>query len=285
MNVKGVNKFRIALIGVLAALAVSSCRSAREVVYIQDASPALVQEVMDKEAGEVKVRPGDDIKIFITCDDPHATSLLNLISETSRLSPRNVAHDAVTNSTGGQDYFLSYTVSPDGTIDFPIIGKITVGGLTRQEIAEAVKSSIIREGVMKKGSSIVVTVQFANLMYTAVGEVVRPGAYAIDRDRINLFEALGMAGDLTVYGKRDRVWVIREEDGRRTLYQVDLRSTDFMNSPAYYVQQGDVIYVEPNHTRTGQSSVNENTFKSVGFWTSLVSIAVSVATLIVTLTR
>lgn len=278
---KGLKKM---LLGVATVAAMSSCHSAREVVYIQDAAPASVQTIMDK-AGQVKVRPGDDIKIFITCDDQHANSLLNLISETTRLSRQNVANAGVVNAGNGQDYFLSYTVSPEGTVDFPIVGKIAVGGLTRQEIADRIKESIISNGVMKDGSSIVVTVQFANLMYTAVGEVVRPGAYAIDRDRINLFEALGMAGDLTVYGKRDRVWVIREDAGTRSLYQVDLRSTDFMNSPAYYIQQGDVIYVEPNNTRTGQSSVNENTFKSVGFWTSLVSIAVSVATLIVTLTR
>lgn len=283
MHFSGFKDVRTLLLGLVAAVAVSSCHSAREVVYIQDAAPASVQSVLDK-AGEVKVRPGDEIKVFITCDDPHATSLLNLISETTRLGRQNVGATAVANS-GGQDYFLAYTVSPDGNIDFPIIGKVKVEGLTRSEIAAKIKDSIIKEGVLKKGSNIVVTVQFANLMYTAVGEVNRPGAYAIDRDRINLFEALGMAGDLTVYGKRDKVWVIREENGRRTLYQVDLRSTDFMKSPAYYVQQGDVIYVEPNNTRTGQSSVNENTFKSVGFWTSLVSIAVSVATLIVTLTR
>ncbi|MDE7387808.1 MAG: polysaccharide export protein, partial [Muribaculaceae bacterium] len=130
-----------------------------------------------------------------------------------------------------------------------------------------------------------VTVSFSNLIYTTIGEVQHPGAYAIDRDRITLLEALGRSGDLTIYGRRDHVWVIREEGGERKTYKVDLRSTDFMQSPAYYVQQNDVIYVEPNETRTGQSTVNENTFKSVGFWTSITSVLISIATLVVTLTR
>ena len=157
-----------------------------------------------------------------------------------------------------------------------------MGGLTRKEIADKIKSELASNNLVYNA---VVTVEFANLAFTVLGEVKSAGAYSLDRDRLTLLEALGLAGDLTIYGKRDGVWVIREEDGQRKMIKVDLRSMDFLKSPAYYVQQNDVIYVEPNSTRTGQSSLNENTFKSVGFWTSLVSVAISVATLVVTLSK
>ncbi len=271
--------YRALLAGAVVALAMTSCNSTKEVLYFQDAVADRTEAIV--AAQNVKVEPGDEIMVYVTCEDPEATAMFNLLTETRRVTkPTSVKSPGVTN--GGNNTFLPYTVSPFGTIDFPVVGEIKVGGLTRKEIADKIKSELASNNLVYNA---VVTVEFANLAFTVLGEVKSAGAYSLDRDRLTLLEAIGLAGDLTIYGKRDGVWVIREEDGQRKMIKVDLRSMDFLKSPAYYVQQNDVIYVEPNSTRTGQSSLNENTFKSVGFWTSLVSVAISVATLVVTLSK
>ncbi|MDE6818668.1 MAG: hypothetical protein K2J09_05785 [Muribaculaceae bacterium] len=119
-----------------------------------------------------------------------------------------------------------------------------------------------------------------------MGEVKTNDTYNIVKDDLTVLEALAMAGDLTIYGRRDAVWVLREQpDGTRKSYKLDLRGTAFLESPAYYVKQNDIIYVEPNSVRAGQSTLNENTFKSVGFWTSLASLAITIATFAITLSR
>lgn len=167
----------------------------------------------------------------------------------------------------------------------PELGNVYVAGLTRQEIAQEVEERIVKAH-LAKDNSVTVTVQFANLTFSTIGEVTKNGTYSITKDDMTILEALSMAGDLTIYGKRDAVWVIREEaDGSRKSYKLDLKGTEFMQSPAYYIQQNDVIYVEPNDVRAGQSTLNENTFKSIGFWTSLASLAITIATFAITLAR
>ena len=126
----------------------------------------------------------------------------------------------------------------------------------------------------------VVTVEFANLAFSVLGEVKNAGKYAITRNRTTLLDAISMAGDLNITGLRDSVYVIREEGGKRMAYAVDLRSQDLFTSPAYYVKQNDVIYVRPNAMRAGQSTINENTFSSVGFWMSVGSFLMSLGVLV-----
>ena len=116
-----------------------------------------------------------------------------------------------------------------------------------------------------------------------MGEVSRPGSFTINSDRITLLEALSMAGDLTIYGRRDRVAVIRETDGKRTILFHDLRSSDIFLSPCYYLQQNDIVYVEPNKAKAGQREINSNTSMSV--WLSAVSILATISSLIVTATK
>lgn len=168
----------------------------------------------------------------------------------------------------------------NGDIDFPILGKLHVAGLTRLQLTDLIKQRLIEEDLIKDP---IVTVQFLNYKVAVMGEVNRPGSFNISGDRITLLEALSMAGDLTIYGRRDRVAVIREKDGKRTILFHDLRSADIFNSPCYYLQQNDIVYVEPNKAKAGQSEINQN--KSVGVWLSAASILVSIASLIVTLTK
>lgn len=255
-----------------------SCDSQKHVLLMQNAVP---QEVITTVAPEpIKVQPEDQIMVYVSCDDAEVSSRLSLMAGASKPERKG---DQITASTLA--VMLPYTVTKAGNIDMPMLGAMHVAGLTRAQIAELVIRKAVEERIAKPGS-INVTVEFANLSFSVMGEVNKPGCYSITDDSVNLLKALSIAGDLTIYGVRDSVWVSRRQpDGTRQMMQVNLLSTDFMKSPAFYVQQDDIIYVQPNEMRAGQSTLNDNTFRSAGFYTSLLSVAISVATLIVTLTR
>lgn len=161
----------------------------------------------------------------------------------------------------------------EGYIEFPVLGAINVNGKTRKEIASLIKEELISRELLKDP---VVTVEFANLCISVLGEVKTPGRYSIDRDKVTLLDAIGMAGDLTIYGKRDKVFVLRENGGTRYSYSVNLCSAeDLFSSPAYYLQQNDIVYVEPGNVRANQSTVNGNTIRSTSFWISVTSLIAS----------
>ncbi len=278
MRINILKSVKVAACCLVAAVALSGCNASKEVIYMQNVSP---DEVLRQAASKpITVQPGDEIMVYVSCGDAEMAARLSLISGSRR--PEIKEGFMLTSSSA---VILPYTVSTKGYISMPEIGEVHVAGLTRQQIAELVEQKII-DAKLVKDNSVNVTVAFANLTFSTVGEFNQVGNYSITKDNLTLFEAISISGDLTIYGRRDAVWVYRENpDGSRKSYCVDLRDPAFMQSPAYYVQQNDVIYVEPNAVRAGQSTLNENTFKSVGFWTSLASIAISVATLVVTLTR
>ena len=130
-----------------------------------------------------------------------------------------------------------------------------------------------------------VTVDFRNVEVSVRGEVTAPGTYSVTGDKITILQALALARDLTIYGQREDVQVIREQNGRRQIYKMDLTRSDIFNSPAYYLQQNDVVYVTPSKVRAGQGEINENYFKSGSFWISLASISATMATLIINIVR
>ena len=131
----------------------------------------------------------------------------------------------------------------------------------------------------------IVTVDFMNFKVSIMGEVTAPGTYTINSDKVTVLEAIAMAKDLTIFGERDRVFVIREEAGERKTYQLDLRSAEIFNSPAYYLKQNDVVYVTPNKVRAGQSTINENSMKSVSLWVSIASLLTTVGVLVVNIVK
>jgi len=140
-----------------------------------------------------------------------------------------------------------------------------------------VKEMLIDRNLIKDP---IVTVVFSNMTFAVLGEVVRPGQYVIEKDQMTILEALSKAGDLTIYGMRDKVFLIRENKSDRVTYQMDLRSSQLYNSPAFYVQQNDVIYVEPNGVRANQSTINGNNIRSVSLWISITSLLTTIAVLI-----
>jgi len=251
----------VAVISVLLA----SCNSSKKVLYMQDANINMPERIGNLK--EITVQPGDKITIMVNCKDPELAQMFNLVETNTRIGQQR----AYTN------YVSAYSVDQFGDIKFPVLGTIHVGGLTRTGIAELIDHRLVSENLLKDP---VVTVEFANLHVSVLGDVAHPATYSITNDRITLFEALSMAGDLNVTGKRDGVYVIREENGKRETYKLDLRSADVMNSPVFYLKQNDVIYVEPNSTKAGQSNVSENSLKSAGLWVSVASLLTSVAVLI-----
>ena len=174
-----------------------------------------------------------------------------------------------------------YTVDANGEIDFPVLGKIKVAGLQREDIAKYIKQELISRNLVKD-PVVIVTVEFMNLCISVMGEVNTPGRFSIDRDRVTILDALSMAGDLTIYGNRSKVMVMRQEGDTQRVYGVNLTSgAHVYSSPVYYLQQNDVVYVEPNHVKARQSTVNGNNVRSTSFWISLASLLTSVAILIV----
>lgn len=277
MSLERFKKVKTLLLGSVVALSIMSCNSSQKVVYMQDAVPNKIETTAVMQ--NIKVQPGDEIVIYVNCDEVDIAAEFSLMTVNKRYGQQGGKVSAT-----GTQVCQPYTVDTHGNITMPKLGEIYVAGQTRKEICDKVRKEILGRKLLK--GDVIVTVEFSNLTFATLGEVNNHGVYSISRDHLTLPEALAMSGDLTIYGRRDAVWVIRELlDGSRQTYKVDLRSTNFMDSPAYYIQQNDIIYVEPNSTRIGQSSINENTFKSAGFWTSLTSIAISIATLVVTLTR
>lgn len=248
----------------------TACTSPKEVLYLQDIAPLKQQKIEQKY--EVIIHNDDLLSIMVNSKDPELAIPFNMPMLTYQLGTNG--------GTTGQQRVLGYLVDADGDIDFPILGKIHAEGLTRQQLTDLIKERLTKDDLIKDP---IVTVQFLNFKVSVMGEVNRPGSFNITGDRITLLEALSMAGDLSIYGKRNRVAVIREHEGVRTVLYHDLRSSDIFSSPCYYLQQNDIVYVEPNRARAGQSGINQN--NSANVWLSAVSILASIASLLVTIAK
>ena len=259
-------KIAISKAFLVVAVVLTSCGSPEKVVYLQDVDPIKLQPIGNEY--EMNIQNDDLLAIMINSKDPELAMPFNMPLVSYQLGTAGQSY--------GQQRVLGYLVDRNGEIDFPILGKLKVAGLSRMQLTSLLKEKLITENLINDP---IVTVQFLNFKISVIGEVARPGSFTINSDRITLLEAISMAGDLTIYGKRDRVAVIRESNGIRTTLFHDLRSADVFQSPCYYLQQNDIIYVEPNKAKAGQSGINQN--NSVGVWLSAVSILASIAALLV----
>lgn len=273
-------------IGLLAALVLllGSCGTPKEIAYFDDFQTAT--QVENHARRQIKVRPDDKLQITVSSKDPQLAALFNLPSITSRLGQGGTIYNG---SNSNYNYGIAnegincYTVDPQGNIDFPVLGELHVEGMTRSELAGFVKGELMGRNLIKDPT---VVVEFINTGISVLGEVKVPGRYLMNRDEVTLLDALSMAGDLTVQGQRTNVRVLRNEGDTTKIYVVDLtKGSELMNSPAFYLQQDDVVYVEPNDYRKRETTVNGNTALSAGFWMSVVSVLTSVAVLIVNVAR
>lgn len=252
-------------------LFLGSCGTPKHITYFQDVFPN--DSAVITKATYVTLQPGDKFSIVVKSKDPELSDLFNLPTVSYRVGQG--ANSSFYNTS--QNVSL-YTVDDKGDIDFPVLGKVHVGGMRTTEVAAMIKGMLIGSKLVKDP---IVTVDFANLNFSVLGEVTRPGQYSIDRDQVTLLDAISKAGDLTIYGIRDSVTVLREENGVRKSYMVNMLSwKDLTSSPAYYIKQNDIVYVRPNSTRSNQSTVNGNNVRSTSFWISFASLLTSVAVLL-----
>ena len=264
-------KFCKILLLILMVLAAVSCSTPKEISYFQDLQPG-VTELTITDPVEIKVRPKDKLSILVNAQDQKLTNMFNLPIVSQQIGQES------TGSSGTSRGVSGYTVDSFGDINFPVLGKIRVEGMTREQIADYLTKQLKEQELIKDP---VVTVEFMNLGVSVLGEVNKPGRISINRDNMTILDALSEAGDLTIFGKREKVLVLRQEDGKQRVYGVNLCSADHIyTSPVYYLQQNDVVYVIPNNTKSRQSTVNGNTVRSTSFWISLASLITSIAVLI-----
>lgn len=254
--------------GLLGIFLLVGCAAPERVLYFQDLEKGITQEITQNY--EIKIRKDDVLGITVSARNFELAIPFNLPATSYTL-------EAKSNSSGSQ---LGYQVDANGMIAFPQLGKIKVEGMTRCELAQYITNQLEQKKLLQDP---VVTVTFQNFKVSVLGEVKTPKVINVKSDRITVLEALAEAGDLNIQAKRDRVAIIREESGKRIVHYLDLRSSNLMQSPYYYLQQNDVVYVEPNNAKTIQSRSTQVT--SVGTWVSVFSSIMSVATLIVTLLR
>lgn len=263
-------KMKITLILFLGmALLLGSCSASHKIAYMQDVGSDVRREAA---IATVTARSGDKVSIVVNSKNPELAEMFNLPMMTHRIGqPMNSSYNY-------NQQVSSYTVDSNGNIDFPILGEVHVAGLKREKIASYIKNELVRKNLVKDA---VVIVEFLNMGVSVMGEVNRPGRFNIDRDHLTLLDALSMAGDLTIYGRRENVLVVRQENGGESYYRVNLCDARSLHaSPVYYLQQNDMVYVEPNGVRSRQSTVNGNNLRSTSFWMSLASLLTTLGVLI-----
>ena len=256
---------------ILLCCLLGSCGTAKKVVYIQDASTGVSKATVTQSS--IVIQPKDILSISVSSRTPELVVGFNLPLQQYYAGSSSMA-------TGYTQRQLGYHVSVDGIIDFPILGRLQVAGLTREEVSNMIKQRLLQESLLM--DAIVIT-EFLNFKITVLGEVRSPGTFSLSDDRVTILEALSRAGDLTLYARRDNVLVRRERDGRVVFYRVDLRTENLLTSPAYYLQQNDVVYVEPNSTMVARSRINEN--RTLGAWTSVMGLLLSVTNIIILLNK
>lgn len=243
-----------------------SCASRKDIVYYQDIDSASFKEKTNSY--EIKIQPDDLLMIIVSAEDPEIAAPFNLKTYSTVNSTKQ---DVV----GAQTTQL-FLVDANGFIDFPILGRLKVSGMARSQLVQLFQDKI---SVYIKNP--IINLRIMNFKVSVQGEVTLPGTYTINSERVTLIEALSMAKDLTIYGKRDNILIIREIDGVKTYNRVDITKANFINSPFYYLAQNDVIYVEPNKNKVNGSAVGPNT----GVIISITSLLITLITLIVTTSK
>lgn len=253
----------------LICIGMASCKVPKDITYMQGFENGETAQVVPPV--RITIQPDDRLVIMVGSSDPELSAAFNL-----QISQYRYGTGTRMATTDGRS--ATYTVSPDGNIDFPLLGSIPVQGLNRNQAAEKIKREIISRELMKDP---VVTVEFLNARIAVLGDVRNPGEYEIDRDNMTILQAISKAGDLNITGKRQNVLVVREETGKDIAYRVDLTNTDsLMQSPAYYLRQNDVVYVEPNNTKKRQATETSNVFYNPSIWVSVASVLTSIAVII-----
>lgn len=242
----------------LIIICLASCKAPTNISYFQDAQEKGSVNVLANQ--QFRLRPEDKIRIVVNSRDEALEKLFNLRS--------------VQTGGGGGNHIVVYTLDNEGYIDFPVLGKIKASGKTRQELATIIKNRLVSEEYV---TDAIVTVEYYNMCISVLGEVSHPGKIEITRDHYTILDAIADAGDLTINGLRENVTILRQEGDAQKTYTVNLCSEEnVLNSPAYYLQQNDIIYVVPSDKKKRESQVLGNSVMTPAFWISLASFAMTI---------
>lgn len=246
-------KRHLILVLAAAVLLVDSCGSYKKLTYLQDMETMVNYDVAEQP--DVKISVNDKLNILVTAQEPSLAAPFNLQSGTFSVDPNSGEATSNVTSEAGKGYL----VDKNGYINFPVLGLVKASGYTLNEFRDMLVKKIVDTKYVKDP---IVLVEFMNFQITVLGEA-NPGNYNVPNGHINLLEAIAMAGDLKITAKRDDVWVIRTQDGVRTVYSVDMRSKSLYDSPAFYLQQNDLIYVKPQKAKKDADSEKRNNIWSI----------------------
>ena len=256
-----------------------SCSTPTNVAYFQNAED--IRGMALQKEQPLRLRPKDKINIVVNSADPMLVSQFNLTASTN--SMRSLGSDTAPLTTlggsgGGTAQILAYTVDEQGDINFPVIGKVAVEGKTRQEVAEYLRRRLIERDLVKDP---IVTVEYVNLAISVLGEVNRPGRIEMMKDNFTILDAIAFAGDLTIDGQRENIMVFREVDGEDQTYVINLCDRqNVLSSPAFYLQQNDVVYVTPNAKRKREAKTTGNIFNQPSVYISVASLLTTISALL-----
>lgn len=258
-------KIKSILLMAVCAVVMASCTSYKNVPYLQNA-----EEIMAAQAElplyDAKIMPKDLLTVTVNTTDPEAAAPFNMTVQTAQ-------NLATSRTSYSQPVLQQYLVNNEGCIDFPVLGTLKVGGLTKNEAEDMIREKL--KPYLKEVP--IVTVRMSNYKISVLGEVARPGTFTVSNEKVNVLEALAMAGDLTIWGMRDNVKLVREDAaGKREIIELDLTNAEIITSPYYYLQQNDILYISPNKTKAKNSDIGSST----SLWFSATSILVSVASLL-----
>lgn len=257
------------VLALVAAIAITSCGNYKQVAYFQNIDS--ISLAASKGLHDARIMPKDLLTIMVTCTDPKAAQ------------PFNLSYNQSSNGGGasyGQNSFIPYLVDNDGCINFPILGRIHVVGLTKREIETDIAGKI--RPYLAATENPIVTVSMANYSVCVTGEVKSPGVFTISNEKVSIVEALTRAGDLTIQGQRQNILLIRENsNGQKEHHRLNLNDAEIINSPYYYLQQNDIVYVEPNKIKARTATIDT----SITYWLGLTSSVISLSTLLVTILK
>ncbi len=252
------------------SLLLTSCVSTKNITYFQNKDQ--IDVAASKFLYDAKIMPKDILQIQVFSMTPEASEPFNLIKTTSG--------SVTTTSTGGQGTVYDYLVNNDGNIEYPVLGTLHLGGLSKSEAEQLIKSKI--QPYLSESENVVVHVRMMNYKYAILGGVRSPGLYTTQNEKVSILEAIAQAGDLTTFAYRDRIYLIRENsDGQKEYHQLNINDANIISSPYYYLQQNDVIYVESRKTEARNAFISSNT----SVWFSLISSLMSITTFIIALSK
>ena len=255
---------------ILLAVLLVGCNASKRIIYDFNKEESVKSLLAD---GQIRIKPLDRLTVVVSSQNPELSAPFNTATSYNALSfnPLNAS------APNGAQALQVRTVNEDGTLEFPMIGKVVCSGKTRKELSDEIAKKIIEGGYI---SDAIVNIQFADMKFFVLGEVARPGQFDITRDKITVLEALAMAGDMTIYGNRTNVAVIRRTNEKEyEVYELNFLEGNQMTSPAFYLQQGDVVYVQPNKYKAATSEINQNRT----FWLSIVSTLITATSLVLTI--